>query len=193
MTIRFAATTVLAGISALALTACGQDPAPAETDMAAETEMDMPADDAMAQTATAVLKDTNGNEVGTVTATGSGEMLMLSINAMGMPEGEHGAHIHTTGDCSASDFTSAGGHWNPTDVNHGTESAEPNPHAGDLPNLTIAADGTGSMEGTSTGTFEGLMDADGSAFVIHADPDDYQSQPSGDAGARIACGVFTAS
>ncbi len=185
------ATTMLAGFGALALSACSDDPAP--TEPAADNNMDMAAEQPANETATAVLKDAQGNEVGTVTATGNGEMLMISVNAMDMPEGEHGAHIHTTGDCSASDFTSAGGHWNPTDVNHGTQSEEPNPHAGDLPNLSIGADGTGTLEGTSTGTFSGLMDADGSAFVIHADPDDYKSQPSGDAGARIACGVFTAS
>lgn len=188
---RFVATTMLASFGALALSACADEPTPAEPDI--EDEMDMSAEPATDETATAVLRDTDGNEVGTVTATGNGEMLMISVDAMNMPEGAHGAHIHETGDCSASDFTSAGGHWNPTDVNHGTQSAEPNPHAGDLPNIEITADGTGTLEGTSTGTFAGLMDDNGSAFVIHADPDDYESQPSGDAGSRIACGVFTAS
>ena len=188
---RFVATTMLASFSALALAACGDEPAPAEPEV--EGDMAMATEQPANETASAVLRDTEGNEVGTVTATGDGEMLMVSVNAMGMPEGMHGAHIHETGDCSASDFTSAGGHWNPTDVNHGTQSAEPNPHAGDLPNIEIGADGTGTLEGTSTGTFAGLMDADGSAFVIHADPDDYETQPSGDAGPRIACGVFTAS
>lgn len=178
--------TLIATAGALALSACAEEPAE-------DGEMDMAAEEPMTETATATLMDTEGNEVGTVTATGSGEMLMISVNATGMPEGEHGAHIHTTGDCSADDFTSAGGHWNPTDANHGTESEPPNPHAGDLPNIMIGADGTGSMEGTSTGTFEGLMDDDGAAFIVHADPDDYESQPTGNAGARIACGVFSAS
>lgn len=186
MTTRFAATTILASVGALALAACGQEPAPADT------ETEMPVEEVATQTATAVLKDAEGNEVGTVTATGHDDMLMISVSASGLPEGEHGAHIHQTGDCSASDFTSAGGHWNPTDANHGSESEAPNPHAGDLPNLTIAADGTGSMEGTSSGSFAGLMDEDGSAFIIHADPDDYKTQPTGNAGARLACGVFTA-
>lgn len=187
MKTRFATTAILSAAGALALSACGQEPAPAETD----TEMEMPVEEAAPQTATATLKDGDGNEVGTVTATGNGEMLMISLNTAGLPEGMHGAHIHETGDCSATDFTSAGGHWNPTGANHGTESEAPNPHAGDLPNIVIAADGTGSLEGTSTGTFAGLMEGDGSAFVIHADPDDYKSQPTGNAGARLACGVFT--
>ncbi|WP_244982667.1 superoxide dismutase family protein [Croceicoccus marinus] len=191
MNTRSIATTMLAGIGALAMTACAEEPTPAEP--VADNDMEMSTGEMGTETASAVLRDTEGNEVGTVTATGNGEMLMVSVDAMGMPEGMHGAHIHTTGDCSASDFTSAGGHWNPTDVNHGTQSEEPNPHAGDLPNIEIAADGTGTLEGTSTGTFAGLMDADGSAFVIHAQPDDYESQPSGDAGDRIACGVFSAS
>ena len=188
---RTIATSMLASIAALALTACADEPTPAEPDI--ESDMDTATAEMGTETASAVLRDRDGNEVGTVTATGNGEMLMVSGDAMGMPEGMHGAHIHTTGDCSASDFTSAGGHWNPTDVNHGTQSEEPNPHAGDLPNIEIGADGTGTLEGTSTGTFSGLMDADGSAFVIHQDPDDYESQPSGDAGPRIACGVFSAS
>ncbi|GGD78616.1 superoxide dismutase family protein [Croceicoccus mobilis] len=177
---------LFAAASALALSACGE---PADT--TPETETAEPAE-APAQTATAMLKDTDGNDVGTATATETADGLAIALNVTGMPAGEHGAHIHTTGDCSAADFTSAGGHWNPMDVNHGTESEAPNPHAGDMPNLVVAEDGTGTLEATSNGTFAGLMDEDGSAFVVHANADDYMSQPSGDAGPRLACGVFTA-
>ncbi|WP_066556391.1 superoxide dismutase family protein [Croceicoccus bisphenolivorans] len=144
------------------------------------------------QIATATLKDTSGNIVGTATATQTPVGLAVAVAARGLPAGTHGAHIHTKGDCSAADFTSAGGHWNPDNTNHGTLSEAPHPHAGDLSNLVIAADGTGTLTGTSNGTFEGLMDGDGAAFIIHADPDDYKSQPTGNAGARLACGVFTA-
>lgn len=142
--------------------------------------------------ATAQLKDATGRIVGTATATETPTGLAIGVGVSGLPAGTHGAHIHTTGDCSKSDFTSAGGHWNPTNHNHGTMSAQPNPHAGDLPNMFVKSDGTAQLTGMSAGTFAQLMDADGAAFVIHADPDDYKTQPTGNAGARIACGVFAA-
>ncbi len=176
----------LAIVSTFALAACGS-----ESDSAADSAEVVEAP-APQRSATADLADVDGNPVGSVTVTESDGMLLVSLNAENMPEGVHGAHIHTTGDCSAPDFTSAGGHWNPGDTNHGTESEAPNPHAGDLPNLEIFGSGTGILEAASMGTFDGLMDSDGAAFVIHADPDDYKSQPSGNAGERIACGVFAA-
>lgn len=177
----------LLAVSALALSACADDAPQGEATPAAETDM---VAEAPAQTATATLTGPDGAEMGTATAREENGVLMISVNAMGLTPGAHGAHIHTTGDCSASDFTSAGGHWNPEDVNHGIQSEQPNPHAGDLSNIEVSEDGTGTLEGESTGTFEGLFDADGSAFVIHAEPDDYKTQPSGDAGDRVACGVF---
>lgn len=140
--------------------------------------------------ATATLKDTSGKIVGTATATEMPLGLAVAVAVRGLPAGTHGAHIHTKGDCSAADFTSAGGHWNPDNTNHGTLSEMPHPHAGDLSNIVIATDGTGNLTGTSKGTFAALMDADGAAFIVHADPDDYKTQPTGNAGARIACGVF---
>lgn len=177
---------ILALAAPFALTACGDSGEPAgEATMASE-----PAETAAAQSAMAELKDTDGNVVGNVTVTGEDGALMVEVSGMNMPAGMHGAHIHETGDCSATDFTSAGGHWNPDNTNHGPNSSPPNPHAGDIGNLEIADDGTGTLSNTSSGTWAGLLDTDGSAFVVHADADDKESQPSGNAGARIACGVF---
>lgn len=144
------------------------------------------------RTATAPLRTAAGADVGTVTATEMAGGIELRIDARGMPAGLHGAHVHTTGRCDAPDFTTAGGHWNPTAKQHGTSNPA-GPHAGDAPNLTIGADGSGSVTITlPAGTMDGLLDADGSAFVIHANADDYKTDPSGNSGGRIACGVFAA-
>ncbi len=147
---------------------------------------------ASGRTATAPLRTAAGADVGTVTATETAEGIRIAIAARGMPAGQHGAHVHTTGRCDAPDFTTAGGHWNPTARQHGTSNPA-GPHAGDAPNLTIGADGTGSVTITlPSGTMDGLLDGDGSAFVIHANADDYRTDPSGNSGGRIACGVFAA-
>lgn len=176
---------LLALAAPLALAACGDASEPAGEATVAPEPMET-----ASQSATAELKDAEGNVVGMAMITGEDGTLMVEVTGENMPAGTHGAHIHTTGDCSASDFTSAGGHWNPGETNHGSMSEAPNPHAGDIGNLEIAEDGTGTLSGTSSGTWAGLFDEDGSAFVIHADADDMTSQPSGNAGARIACGVF---
>ena len=107
-----------------------------------------------------------------------------------MPEGVHGVHLHETGDCSASDFKSAGGHIR-GDQNHGI-LAEGGPHPGDMPNMTVGADGILKADVfLSTLDMDSMiMDDDGAAFIVHSGADDYTSQPAGDAGSRIACGVF---
>lgn len=144
------------------------------------------------RTATAPLRTAAGADVGTVTATEMAGGIQIRIDARAMPAGVHGAHVHTTGRCDAPDFTTAGGHWNPTAKQHGTSNPA-GPHAGDAPNLTIGADGTGSVTiMLPAGTMDGLLDADGAAFVIHAQADDYKTDPSGNSGGRIACGVFAA-
>jgi Cu-Zn family superoxide dismutase len=139
--------------------------------------------------AVATLRTAAGVEVGTVTAATMNKGVHVSLTARGMPPGVHGAHIHTVGRCDAPDFASAGGHWNPTGARHGTMHGPG--HAGDLPNLTIAADGTGRLEAHATaGSFAQLLDGDGAAFVVHAGADDMMTDPAGNSGARIACGVF---
>jgi Cu-Zn family superoxide dismutase len=172
-------------ILVMGLTACGSpEPAEETADTAIPTEAPTQA--------TATLQTADGAAAGTAMATQVGDTVMISLNATGLPPGEHGVHVHMTGSCEAPDFASAGGHWNPASETHGLEDP-PGQHAGDMPNLTVAEDGTGTLEYQLVGgTFEGLMDADGSAFVIHADADDQMSDPSGNSGDRIACGVFTA-
>lgn len=107
------------------------------------------------------------------------------------PGGQHGFHIHETGDCSAPDFTSAGGHFNPTDTVHGSPT-DADHHAGDLGNIEIGEDGTGRLEISSDKLSLGpgpnsILDR---AIILHEKADDMVSQPTGDAGGRIACGVI---
>ena len=140
--------------------------------------------------ATATLQDASGTAKGTATVSEAGGDLRVQVQATGLPQGTHGIHVHATGTCSPPDFTSAGPHWNPTDKAHGTEDPD-GYHLGDLPNIDIGADGNGSLEYTiSSGTFAQLFDGDGAAVVIHAKADDYRTDPSGDSGDRIACGVL---
>lgn len=124
----------------------------------------------------------------TLTPTASGET-MVDIDLTGVPAGEHAIHIHTTGDCSAPDFTSAGGHL-AGDKSHGVMDAA-GPHPGDLPNIVVSESGVfKATHFNALLTPDLLDDADGAAFIMHVGTDDYTSQPAGDAGDRIACGVF---
>lgn len=146
--------------------------------------------------ATATLRDAGGAEKGMATFRQEGTALRVSVTAAGMTPGPKGLHFHMTGKCDAPDFTTAGGHWNPSAMKHGKDSGV-GPHMGDLPNIDIGADGTGRIEttvpaATLTGGTMPLLDADGAAIIIHAGPDDYRTDPSGNSGARLACGVVTA-
>lgn len=179
---------LLAG--ALALSACGDNtsetPA-AQSDATADASATVPA---QPQMATAMLKTADGADAGTVTATAQDRDLMIAVNATGMTAGDHGIHVHTTGQCDGPKFETAGGHWNPAGAKHGLSNPQ-GQHHGDMPNLTIAADGTGQMRYTIEGTsIAEMLDADGAALVIHAKADDQMTDPSGDSGDRIACGVF---
>lgn len=128
---------------------------------------------------------------GRIVATSTG--LRLTVDAQGVPAGVHGIHVHTTGKCDGPDFQTAGGHWNPTARQHGHDNPQ-GAHSGDLPNITIGADGRGTLTidlpGAKLSAEGGLLDADGAALVIHAAPDDLKTDPAGNSGARIACGVF---
>lgn len=118
--------------------------------------------------------------------------LRVMVDLIGVSPGPHGVHVHTVGKCEPPDFASAGGHWNPTAHQHGLENPQ-GPHGGDMPNLVVGTNGRGKLTFTlPAGTFEGLMDADGAAFVVHAGADDMKTDPSGNSGGRIACGVFQA-
>jgi Cu-Zn family superoxide dismutase len=144
-------------------------------------------------TATALLRTATGAEAGRATATEVAGGLRFTLDARGVPAGTHGAHVHMTGRCDAPDFATAGGHWNPTSMKHGTLNPQ-GPHEGDLPNLLVGTDGRGTIGITVPGaTMAGLLDADGSAMVVHAGADDLKTDPAGNSGGRIACGVFAAS
>lgn len=139
--------------------------------------------------ATADLLATDGASFGAVTLTDTKAGLLVSADLHGLPEGTHGFHIHTTGAC-APDFAAAGGHFAGKGDAHGM-MATATPHDGDLPNIHAPATGSLTVEALKPGlTLAELMDEDGAAVVIHAGADDYASQPSGDAGGRIACGVI---
>lgn len=123
-----------------------------------------------------------------------GDSIRVRVEAMGMSPGAYGAHVHAVGRCDAPDFTSAGPHWNPAGRQHGKNNPQ-GMHHGDLPNLTVGTDGRGSFEvtipgGRIAGGSHPLLDGDGAAVVIHAGPDDYRTDPSGNSGARIACGIL---
>jgi superoxide dismutase, Cu-Zn family len=118
----------------------------------------------------------------------------MMLHVEGLPPGVHGAHLHTVGKCDAPDFTSAGAHLNPHDKMHGKQNPQ-GPHLGDLPNVTVGADGKGmisvSLSGTADELDGSLFDTDGTSVVVHATADDYRTDPSGNSGGRIACGVLT--
>ena len=148
-------------------------------------------------TATADLRNGSGQSVGTVQLTQVGNAVRIVLDAKGVPPGLHGVHIHAVGKCDPPDFTSAGPHFNPTGKQHGALNPQGS-HAGDLPNLNVAADGSGRFETATEQITLGagatsVWDTDGSALVIHAAPDDFKTDPTGNSGARIACGVITKS
>lgn len=140
------------------------------------------------------MKGPSGADLGTVEVTSTPLGLLLNAKLTGLPDGPHAFHIHETGVCDG-DFSSAGDHYNPDGKSHGF-LAENGPHPGDMTNFVVT-NGTAQFEEfnatvTLAGARAPLNDVDGSAIVIHGDADDYVSQPSGDAGARIACGVVYA-
>jgi superoxide dismutase, Cu-Zn family len=148
---------------------------------------------AAAQTARATLKDTNGKDVGSAMLTQMPGGVLIAVSVKGLPAGEHAFHVHAIGKCEPP-FTSAGGHFNPASKKHGLMAADGH-HAGDMPNLHIPASGELAIEVLNSditldkGKPNSVFDADGSALVIHANKDDYKTDPTGEAGGRIVCGV----
>lgn len=143
-----------------------------------------------AGSATAAMQNQEGQSVGQVSLQDTPNGVLISAEFTGLPEGARAFHVHAVGQCEAP-FTSAGGHFNPEGKKHGIKSAE-GKHAGDLPNLHVPASGELKVEVFAVGLgIDDLFDDDGSALVVHAGPDDYETDPTGNAGDRIACGVVS--
>ncbi len=145
--------------------------------------------------ATAQLKNARGEAVGTASFWEDASGVRILAQVRGISPGTHGIHLHAVGKCDPPEFTTAGGHFNPGNRKHGLRNPE-GPHAGDLPNLQVAADGQGRLEyltklATLAAGPTSLFDADGAALVVHAGADDEVSDPAGNSGGRIACGVLT--
>jgi Cu-Zn family superoxide dismutase len=147
-----------------------------------------------AETASAHMKNSDGGDAGTAQLMGTPHGVLIHVRLQGLPPGVHAFHIHSVGRCEPP-FTSAGGHFNPEQREHGLVNPR-GPHAGDLPNITVPASGSLEFEvfasrvSLADGAANGLIDADGSSLVVHAGPDDYRSDPAGHAGDRIVCGVI---
>ena len=140
---------------------------------------------------TAMIESRSGSTVtGTATFTQAGGAVHIVVDVNNAPEGVHAVHLHEKGDCSAPDATSAGGHFNPTHMAHGAPEAAQH-HAGDFGNMTVGADGHGHLELDSTmlTVAPGEMSVVGHAIVVHGKADDMTTQPTGNAGGRIGCGV----
>ena len=139
----------------------------------------------------------DGDEIGEVTLTENGKGLIIGIRAEGLKPGLHGTHIHEKGECTPPEFESAGGHFNPTMKEHGFDNPK-GFHLGDLPNIEVDKDGKVNVSLHLTditlkqGADNSILDQDGSALVIHEGPDDYETDPAGNSGARIACAAITA-
>ena len=146
-----------------------------------------------ARVANGTLRTANGVPAGTVVVLAAGDELTINLVALGLPAGTHGVHLHMVGNCEAPAFASAGGHLNPHGMQHGTGNPAGS-HLGDLPNLVIDSHGSGTLSAklreTRAAAEAELFDGDGTALVVHADRDDYMTDPSGNSGTRIACAVL---
>jgi Cu-Zn family superoxide dismutase len=140
---------------------------------------------------TVTLMDAHGKEVGTATLTAAKKGVKVHATLHDLTPGEHAFHIHENGKCEGPDFKSAGGHFSPGHHAHG--KVENGPHEGDMPNVKIGKDGKGHAMFTAENvslTPESLLKEGGTALVVHAKEDDYKSQPAGNAGDRVACGII---
>jgi Cu-Zn family superoxide dismutase len=151
---------------------------------------------AHAASAHAKIANAQGKEIGSAKITSTADGVKISVKVSDLTAGDHGIHIHNVGKCEGPGFTTAGGHFNPTSAHHGTKNTQdPHPHLGDLQNLVVTDKGKGDATFMVTGVTLGdgpnsLFHDGGTSLVIHAKADDYTSDPSGNSGDRIACGVI---
>ncbi|MCD7099902.1 superoxide dismutase family protein [Stenotrophomonas sp. MMGLT7] len=199
--------TILFLASTLVLAACQRQEPPTETETAPAASVAEHAEHAPDTTpgeaatgpvlAKATLAPTQGSEVkGEIDFIQLASGLHASGKLSGLkPNSEHGFHIHEKGDCSAPDGSSAGGHFNPAKTDHGNVSSDPH-HGGDMPNIVADAEGNATVDGpVSSNVNAGKgddFDIIGKGLIVHADPDDYATQPTGNAGGRLACAVISA-
>jgi superoxide dismutase, Cu-Zn family len=147
-----------------------------------------------AQTVEVELQNRDGQVIGTAQISEEGEGVRIAIQASNLPPGPKGFHFHETGQCDPPGFQTAGGHFAPMDRQHGLENPQ-GPHAGDMPNLTVGPDGRADTTIVNPrvtlreGQPNSLIDQDGTALIIHAERDDQVTDPTGNSGDRIACGV----
>jgi len=189
----------LAVVVALMLAACSREqpegaPREPEPTTAAPAEKATPAE--AAQEAVAQVAPTQGNTVtGSLALTSSPQGVHITGAIQGLkPDAEFGFHIHEKGDCSAPDGSSAGGHFNPTQAQHGNPTSAAH-HAGDMVNIRSNGEGVAQVDTTAAGTTlhgDPTTDVVGKAIIVHEGPDDYATQPSGNSGKRVACGVIAA-
>lgn len=149
------------------------------------------------ESATATLQGTKGEALGEAVLTETPHGVLVTATLHDLTPGPHGLHIHEHGAC-APPFTTAGGHFNPGHRHHGYENAQ-GPHAGDLPNVIVPDTGSAKIQFMAYGVTlkkgkpTSLLDKDGASLVVHAGPDDYQTDPAGNSGDRVGCGVVTVS
>lgn len=178
--------------SLLTLSACGSGPQNGRVTVSANpnTYLEAPS----AQRGQAALLDPSGSPIGSASFVEQRQDVRIEISVTKLPPGVHGVHLHAVGKCEGPDFASAGPHFNPTGAAHGLGNPK-GPHAGDLPNLTVGSDGRGtlvaftSLVDLAPGASQSLLQAAGTAIVVHANADDEKTDPSGNSGGRIACGV----
>jgi Cu-Zn family superoxide dismutase len=194
-------TLTLAALALAGLVACEKKstevveaPAPAATEAAAPAvpapaTATNPAPPGMGQTADVTLQSQDPKVSGTVHFTSEAGGVHVVADVKGVKPGQHGFHLHEKGDCSTPDYKSAGGHFNPSNAAHACDPTNPR-HAGDFGNLTVDKDGNGHLDMTTTAlSFDGPNSLLGKAVILHAGMDDCKTQPTGNSGDRLACGV----